>query len=480
MPISNIINDSFGLISEQLKFYCWHYKRDLDRRQRHELIQILNDHHFERLANKIESLLQSNISDCSQQLGKLLFQQCLVGHRRHQLVQLIQSRLVDIDVPLDNYGRTLLHRMAYYLDVELVKVLIEHGVNIRLRDYAGNTALHIAIQSYRNGALIYNNGPDVIENLKSIIRLLIEADKKLQDNRTKSKKFKFDDENRLESKQALLLENSLDNDRLDGKLYHVDSNNNNSQTLNHNCQAERSHRQSLQISSRPKNSTLNNPTSIDKQYLPENNNDDITVNKQAIVPSSESQPWPMLMDDPSCPLVETRNAYGRTALHYCVLVVGEQYLDHIVELLISYGANSDVVDNRLKTPLYHLVKRPIVSAIRQKCLAMAHLLNDGCDDLGLAIEPKSHFSEELLINLEKNLSSIIQAKSDCSTDPILTQTKFKRVASLKHLTRLALVRLNPEQYNKLSHQAMFKLPQATPHCLTHYINKKILDQSEFF
>lgn len=485
MLISNIINDGFGLISKQLRFYCWHYKRDLHQRQRQELINILHEQHFERLANKIKLLIQSNIADCRQQIARVLFEQCLAEHRRHQVIQLIESKLVDINVRLDNYGRTLLHRMAYNLDVDLVKLLIDSGVNIRLRDYAGNTALHIAIQSYRNGTLIYNNEPDVVQNLKTIISLLLEADKNLQNERLNYKKIKLDERNHCQklgcqSSQVEVNNSSREictlNDEIVSKVSNLTSPaRQTSQAVN--CQTNRS--QNLckhhgRMSVRGANSFSYNSQTTD-QELP---------GTKRTVQSNYSPPPcpidPILMEDLSCSLVDTKDAFGRTALHYCVLVVGEQHLSSIVELLISFGADPDSIDTRLKTPLYCLVKRPGVSAIRQKCLAITHLLNSGCDDLGLAIDPRTHFTEDRLNNLEKNISSLLQGKQDKQVEPIFTQSTFMRVPSLKHLARLALIRFNAEKYNKLSIESVFVLPPGTPCSLSHYVNRKILDQSELF
>lgn len=483
MIIGNIINDSFGLLSKQLRFYCWHFRRNLDQRQCQELIDLLQEQHFERLANKIKTLNQSNIADCKQQVGKLLFEHCLARNRRNQLVQLIESKLVDINVRLDNYGRTLLHRSAYNLDVELVRILIEHGVNIRLRDYAGNTALHIAIQSYRNGAVIYGNESDVVQNLTLIIRLLLEADKNLLNERSKRKRIKLLTEiNDSKSEQQLDANN---NNSQVGRAQTIINRIGSSQTpLNSSIfsfpqrgkeaeSAKRSTAANLLVGGEFKSQVP------DFSKYPSGEGKELdSFSKQR--PEFQAKTInPILLEDATSPLVDTKNAFGRTALHYCVLVVGERHLAHFVQLLVSFGADTDAVDSRMKTPLYCLVKRPGISAIRQKCLAIAHLLNTGCDDLGLAIDPKTYFTDELIKNLERNISIILQSKSESSVEPIFTNRTFKRVPSLKHLSRLRLIRLRDEK-TRLKRQTKLFLPQTSPSSLNFYVNRRILDQSELF
>lgn len=502
MLISSILNDSFGLLSKQLRFYCWHFRRNLDQRQRQELIELLQEQHFERLANKIKSLNHSSIADCKQQVGKLLFEQCLTRNRRHQLVQIIESKLVDINVRLDNYGRTLLHRSAYNLDVELVKILIEQGVNIRLRDYAGNTALHIAIQSYRNGAVIFGNGRDVVQNLTSIMRLLLEADKSLQSERYKRKRVKLltredDVSNISKCKQ---------NDRHQQYNLGADNQASTLEEVDINQQLMTSQQTSIvKSSSSPisdDNSNVTEPTrkSIDpnnnlhsgRSLNISNSNIEYTridrIGAKYLTIEGTKQPDdtieninPILLEDVSSSLIDTKNAFGRTALHYCVLVVGEQHLAHFVKLLISYGADTDAIDTRMRTPLYCLVKRPGISAIRQKCLAITQLLESGCDDLGLAIpEPRVYFSGSFIENLEQNISTILQSKTESpSVEPIFNSTGFARVSSLKHLARLRLIKLQSDK-DGLKRQKRLSLPGSSPTSLNLYMNKKILDQSELF
>lgn len=470
MIISNIINDSFGLLSKQLRFYCWHFRRNLDLGQRQELVDLLHEQHFERLANKIRALNQTSIADCKQQVSKLLFEQCLRKDRRHQLKQLIESRLLDVNVRLDNYGRTLLHRFAYNLDVEFVKLLIDEGVNIRLRDYAGNTALHIAIQSYRNGAVLYGNEAEVVQNLTQIVRLLLEADRNQQNERYKQrKKRKLFNECNEESSDSpernINLEDAIDADE-DG-------------CPSHDNHSKRSSSDSPLIG---KFKTNSSKQAMTKDPLRCNRSKKEGYQSQQLVttPIEDSAiPLnPILLEDLSNSLVDTKNAFGRTALHYCVLVVGEKHLDHFVKLLISFGADVDAIDTRMKTPLYCLVKRPGVSAIRHKCQAIAHLLKCGCDDLGLAIDPDTYFTNDLIKNMETNISDILQAQAESTTEPIFSRTTFKRVPTLKHLARLYLIK--QQDTEKTQRQKKFCLPEIAPASLNLYINRKILDQIELF
>lgn len=481
MLISNIINDSFGLLSKQLRFYCWHFRRDLDHRQRQELIELLYEQHFERLSNKIKVLIQSNITDCKQQIGKLLFEQCLTRNRRHQLIQLIESDLVDINVRLDNYGRTLLHRSAYNLDYKLVKILISQGVNIRLRDYAGNTALHIAIQSYRNGAVIFGDRPDVARNLTSIITLLLNADRKLQNERNKRKRLKVSsdlDKNVFfqlpQPEMPLKKDNELiSNDHLE----HTGS-----ESIDKSLGSSFGSSRESVIKLARYHTGHKTKTDLKLEKLNYNN----VRGKSQDYPKRSCQPVestetinPILLEDTSCPLVDTKNAFGRTALHYCILVVGEQHLAHFVKLLISFGADFEATDTRMKTPLYCLVKRPCTVAIRQKYLAITHLLESGCDDLGLAVDPKLHFNDEFLKNLEDNPSSIVQTNYENTIEPIFVNSTYKRVPSLKHLVRVHLIKQNDKKSN-LRRQTKLSLPSPSPASLIKYINRRVLHQTELF
>lgn len=337
----------------------------------------------------------------------------MTRNRRHQLIQLIESDLVDVNVRLDNYGRTLLHRSAYNLDVDLVKILIKHGVNIRLRDYAGNTALHIAIQSYRNGAVIYDNGTDVVRNLTSIIELLLNADKDLQEERNSRKRIKLLTEE--EPRERLVRKPQKSSNNIDLEKDESVSISDGAQSNPFNilstsmrkvsCKSLESEivarKQSNPINKFNATSTLLALDTRDRSPPSQKNNahDEVTATIN-----------PILLEDHSSPLIDTKNAFGRTALHYCVLVVGEQHLAHFVKLLISYGADIDITDTRMKTPLYCLVKRPGISAVRQKCLAIKYLLENGCDDLGLAIDPSKHFSDKFIQELEKSLPNTMLSK----------------------------------------------------------------------
>lgn len=516
MLISNIINDSFGLITKQLRFYCWHFRRDLDQHQRQELIQLLYEQHFERLATKIRTLHGNAIADSRQQIGKLLFDHCLTRNRRHQLIQLIESKLVDIDVRLDNYGRTLLHRAAYNLDVDLVKILIDHDVNIRLRDYAGNTALHIAIQSYRNGALIFGSGPDVVENLTSIIRMLLVADEK---NLTRYEKRNADNRKRVKLMPQQPYSKSTDQNHQDSQKYsHLQQQKYAKQSppqsttnQSHLPQQQKKQHQSFSKEapkfildhnanliynpprSSPARQSLDSRISVnikhnddnDKQRHRSNSSEMNCIEKEAQNSMNNGNSTgvinPILLEDAASPLIDTKNAFGRTALHYCVLVVGEQHLAHFVKLLISFGADTDAVDTRMKTPLYCLVKRPGVAAIRQKCLALGHLIETGCDDLGLALDkPEEVFTEEYISSIEKNISHILQSQVENSQEKIFSpRITFKRVPSLKHLARLTLIRVS-DKGSQLKRQTKLSLPCWAPNSLHEYMNRKIIDQSELF
>lgn len=476
MLISNIINDSFGVLSKQLRFYCWHWRRNLDQRQKQELIDLLYEQHFERLANKIRILNQDSVSDGKQQIGKLLFEHCLTRSRRHQLIQLIESKLVDINVRLDNYGRTLLHRAAYNLDVELVKILIENGANIRLRDYAGNTALHISIQSYRNGAVIYGDGPDVVQNLTSIIRLLLEADRNLQNEHLKRKKTEelssnINDCNLGDSPENDISEGVLPVSEVDPRQGSISRSTCSFNRLKMSDSTLTQHNSANLQSSGIDGGKNNEPS----KYSTSDQGDQ-DFSKQLNFAKNLN---PNLLEDSSSTLIDTKNAFGRTALHYCVLCVGEQHLAHFVELLIFFGADTDATDTRMKTPLYCLVKRPGVTAIRQKIMAVTHLLESGCDDLGLAIDPRSFFTETKIESLNQDIANVLHPKPETPPEPIFTCSTFKRVPSLKHMARLHLIRSMDEKTRE-RRQVKLSLPHSSPASLNLFVNRKILDQSELF
>lgn len=490
MLLSNIINDGIGLLSKQLRFYCWHFRRDLDQKQRQELIDLLYEQHFERLANKIRALNLNTAAECKQQITKLLFEQCLTRNRRHQLIQLIESKLVDINVRLDNYGRTLLHRSAYNLDVELVKILIEQDVNLRLRDYAGNTALHIAIQSYRNGAVIYGDGPDVMQNLTSIIQLLLDADRNLQNERFRRKRIKLSlkdmphcqqiDRSKLDNTTAgstvkdFLAESQNQTHILSDSILDV---NNNSSQQSLLPPTEYSSLAPIQENSSSNINQMRNKSKLTRSSS-SNTSDDFNQPRQPDVSTETLNP--ILLEDVSTPLVDTKNAFGRTALHYCVLVVGERHLSHFVKLLISCGADTDAIDTRMKTPLYCLVKRPGITAVREKFLAINHLLENGCDDLGLAIDAKNLSNDERFMKqLEQNQANSNLVHSESPPEPIFTRFVFKRVPSLKHIARLQLIR-DQDRTTQLKRQRKISLPPTSPPCLNFFVNRRILDQSELF
>jgi len=515
MLLGNLLNDGFCLLSKQLKFYTWQYKRDLDQRQRQELLEILEESHFSKLANKIKAL-QAVVTDSRQQIGKLLIEKCLASHRRHQLIQLIQSGLVDINVRLDNYGRTLLHRTAYNLDVELVELLIKHDVNLRLLDYAGNTALHIAIQSYRNGALIFNNEPDVVKNLTTMIRLLLDADRQNQLRQERSRSPHGPEANRwfyTNVAERAKIESNF-NSPMDsiinmpyGETPNLYKGRRNAMTpkeakicrlfsyQNSKCRPHcltDSNRAESGASISPEESVIAcSPPNIGSENKCQSQSHPRSEQDTSIDSICHTQPAFEVvaksgsktkdskdMDETSASLIDSRNAFGRTALHYCVSVVGEKHLDHFVGLLLEYGADPDAIDTRLKTPLYCLVKRPGMSLIRPKYLAIKELLENGCDDLGLAMRPES-LTAKFLDDMEKSLVSSTRIQhQDEQVEPIFMRRTFKRVPTLKHMARLCLKRQNDLFRGSIKRQMSFSLPIDAPASLNSYINRKILDQSE--
>lgn len=623
MLLSNIFNESIGLLQRQLKFYCWHFGRNLNQKHRQELIDLLYGQPFETLADKIKALNQNTVQDCKQQVGKLLFGHCLSRNFRSQLIQLIESNLVDLNVRLDNYGNTLLHRAAYNLDVELVQILIKHGVNIRLRDYAGNTALHIAIQSYRNGTVIYGSEADVEKNLTQIIQLILEADAKLLNERILKRKrnmvnliqnncninnnnfINHYQSHQLSDQKTIIFgsqsQEDHNNDISDGggnvvKSVRLDdgSSGNSRLTLSSTTRSTKDQVHQDSPSSEPTNqidnprynqtkqnsSPLINTFNFDKRRLSNSSSNSsssstsssspasspiiittrtpTTITTKTLSPTEKSMvddsvthyssnhrsetsysakiapPQPsaksnnqsinetvdslssVFLDDHSTPLVNTTNAYGRTALHFCVLVVGEKHLAHFVKLLISFGANCDAIDHRMKTPLYCLVKRPNIIENRRKLDAIYQLLEADCDDLGLAIKGSKEYF--VLENTKKNdndsysqinnvnnnqiipppsnnnvddnnnnnhnnqQQQILHSKStdNSSIDPIFTNYTFKRVPPLKHLARLAIIRNVCNRIKvKPATQVRIYLPEGSPKSLDIYVNKKLLDQSEF-
>lgn len=483
MVLSNIFNEGLGLFSKakQLQFYCWHFGRNLDERQSQELLDLSRDDQWDMLINKIKSHIDTS-ADRRQQIAKLLFDACWVHSRRQQLIQLIESGLLDINVRLDNYGRTLLHRVAYEMDSELVKLLIDHGINIRLRDYAGNTALHVAIQSYRDGTRVYRR--DLFDqNIELIIRYLLEADRNLENERSHHKRMKLD---------------STESIRSEGSCPSRTSNHNINEQINTDKFANNSSEVQCPSKDQPSAKTdQTEPQSLEKPSA--------TITKQRSKKQNSHKPInPLLLEDTSSTLIDTKNAFGRTALHYCVLVVGQEHLGNLVNLLITYGADTDAHDSGFRTPLYCLVKRLGVRDVRQKCRAITHLLDSGCDDLGLAINPRTFFTEKYISDMENNIVNIVRFRFDipANTRSILGQTTYERVPSLKHLVR---VHIHKEVYKSRQKLKKLKkvdeeeteeetgieeveeiesnrisLPRTCPAELNAYINRKILLQNEIF
>lgn len=489
MILSSILNDGFGLLSKQLRFYCWHFRRNLDHKNRQELIDLLHEQQFESLANKIRALDNNAIQDCKQQVGKLLFDYCLSKNRRNQLVKLIESNLVDVNVRLDNYGRTLLHRCAYNLDVELVKILVNHGVNIRLRDYAGNTALHIAIQSYRNGTVLYASETKMMQNLVAIIELLLEADKTLlKDRLLKRKRGKItegvdneDDVAKLPFK-SIKVENNSDVEDTCLRSSSVGVDNSSDECFANNTVCNGRGKSELEFSTskwlkshnidHSKRAIIPNLSTWDNSTLDTSHSGSSSTALRASNQALEAI-HSLILEDYSTPLIDTKNAFGRTPLHYCVLVVGDPYMMLLIQILIKYGADIDPIDNRMRTPLYCLVQRHNFSSIRHRLSAIRYLIKIGCDDVGLAIDGHidSILSDQLIENLEKSTESDRGVMTDSSALAILTKFTPKRVPTLKHLTRVKMQRFVRDLTSNSIRQISINLPITCPQSLNRYINR---------
>lgn len=333
------------LLSKQLRFYTWNKSTRND-----EIKALVHQQHFHRLSSKIRTIqIQANATESQQQIAKVLFNFCLAEDRRAQLIQLVNSNLLDNDVRLDSYGKTLLHRAVYNLDVELVTNLLANNANVGLSDYAGNTVLHFAIQAYRNGRF-FDEGAKVISNLVEILTMLLETDSKF---------------------------------------------------------------------------------------------------------------------------VNAKNTFGRTPLHYCVATICKQYLPTIVSLLLEYNADPDEVDSRLLSPFHCLIKRSGNRNFKQKCEVIKLMTIAGCDDLGLSLNMTYLKSQAFVKQVES-----IQAHEDSlgKSTQINKQQRNHRASSLKHLSRVQVVRIYTSKYKQ---QLPLKLPSNMPKSLSSYVNRQVLNQSDF-
>ncbi|KAG9510647.1 Exosome complex exonuclease RRP44, partial [Fragariocoptes setiger] len=412
------------------------------------------------------------------QVSKLLIDYCLTHRRRTFLIKLIEKKTIDIDTRLDNYGRNLLHRSAYNLDVELVKILIDHNVDVRMRDWAGNTALHISIQSYRNGVIIFDSGPTVMKNLTAIIELLVKADHSQRKANRLVTRCKIDEQNTIPSTikphdQVRVSEiGSQKHDRANAKMDFSmipckhSPRSKSSTTVKGNLVEPRR--------------LFNDDNVPIKCSLPSQEpklNDKMSLSDVAFSDASDTSSLPHMTSDLNTELINIRNAFGRSALHYCAISIADNHLSHFVELLLDYGADPDAVDNKLKTPFYCLVKRPDIHELATKCDSMNYLIAGGCDHLGLAFTPfHKCLTTPIDASVSQRYSNIFldeQHLLDQSKDsiaPKVQSTVYKRVCDLKHLCRVVLV----------CHERNHDYPlHELPITLQRYIRRRLIDQSEF-
>lgn len=356
---------------------------------------------------------------------------------------------------------------AYYLDVELVKILTINNVGVRLRDYAGNTALHIAIQSYRNGALPPESGLMVKKNLSTIIRLLLDADRanlehflpKSSSSMSKDANNNLNDENLTEKSNSISDKLAYQVDRHEDILDPIIMPN-----------SLKSRQDGVKID--PAQTDTNDSKDIPR-IVPE-----AKVLSQNMSRLNTSGKVKMIMQpDYSVSLINTKNAFGRTALHYCALSISEKDLTHFIELLLDNGADPDATDAKMRTPFYCLMKRTDITDISHKLTSMHILLTNGCDDLGLALSNDEQLLKRFEWTKPTRIShdvsnSISEHHPHRNRNAIATHREhFKRTPDLKHLARLSITR------NKT---LLSRIPKnSLPLSLIIYLERQLIDQSDF-
>lgn len=479
--ISEILVDGLDLLSRQLEFYSWPSKKALSRQEEDKLLQIIKNNNYQELSFKVKSLTRDS-DNSKQQITKLLLDYCLHVGRRSTIFKLINDDLIDINVRLDNYGRTILHRATCNLDFEFVKILIEKNVNLKLRDFNGNTALHIAIQSYRNGGLFFDSNsykPNFDEFYK-IVSLLLEAD---------SKNPQRYNEERLASEVEFIVNERKNSTRSANiELYN---------NINREINAQSNRKLTIDESTSPRplkrscygriknKHDIGILDSMQMQELTANKQRQITTQgidcNQDLIQCSQSnndhkhlqsKKNSLMSEDRFSLLVNTRNAFGQTPFHVCVSIIGEKHISQLVKLLFDYNANPDIIDRRLRTPLYCLLMRSIREP-QTLSEVIQMFIDKDCDSLGLTTATLKYHLPPLSYASAASTSTSSSSNITSQSAFFKLSNKLGYVASLKHLTRVAVVK-NIVKGQKDAQSPFIQLPNYVPIVLSRYINRRTI------
>lgn len=118
--------------------------------------------------------------------------------------------------------------------------------------------------------------------------------------------------------------------------------------------------------------------------------------------------------EPDLDLANTGNAFGKTPLHYAVLIERTKELEDwraedAVRLLLRYGAHPDRVDLRRRTPLYAALTE---SRVADKAVINS-LLEADCDSLDLAQCPLAGLNHKVGTLLEGQVASLKSLCRSC-------------------------------------------------------------------
>ncbi len=97
-------------------------------------------------------------------------------------------------------------------------------------------------------------------------------------------------------------------------------------------------------------------------------------------------------------IINYRNSFGKTALHYFVVntcVINQSNLEQLINLFIKCGADLDIEDQRFRTPIYCAIEGNCLSG-KQKTVVKA-LVNANCDSLNLYQIKNLAFSENFTL-----------------------------------------------------------------------------------
>ena len=137
---------------------------------------------------------------------------------------------------------------------------------------------------------------------------------------------------------------------------------------------------------------------------------------------------------------------GRTALHYAI----DQDLYSIISLLLEYGADPNVCDNRQRTPLHYAINKNFYSMMTEDLISL--LIDNGADvdartmhgdtPLQLAVRYNAYAIVDLL--LQNGVE--VNTKNKKNISPMMEAILNKNLISIKMLLGTFNILLNPNEY----------------------------------